>query len=337
MNPNNNHFIDHLCPGRILIVAGNASPPEKMGSCLRFNLIPLNWERADFALTIIELMRQEIIVHNNQIKSIPVSEDPEHILAGCRPGLRFWVISDTKVSSLLQRMQNSGAWCPDGKFKKMIKIVDSLAIVEPHFIYYFNCFDNENVVVRDLEVRLQDFLLNREWAHISTAQTDKPSEIKTIANKIDSPEMLVLSGHMFAVDDFGSALFFNLLPIPWTPEEFECATTDILNQELEWYERIKRPVNEDPYDFGAEVLDRPLGFRIWRVSEAKVVSALHYIHSSSKETGMLGAKAKWGLGYIDTLSLRDPDFTYLIDNVDADTKMVLPTLETWLFNHIEST
>ena len=46
-----------------------------MGSCLRFNLIPLNWERADFALTIIELMRQEIIVHNNQIKSIPVSED----------------------------------------------------------------------------------------------------------------------------------------------------------------------------------------------------------------------------------------------------------------------
>lgn len=323
----------------ILIVAGLSVLSKKLGSELSFNIISNPWCKGDLHLTLLEIVEQERLAFDILQDSLRLQNGTEGALIDS-PGLRFWAISDQKACLLLQRMQNSGSWHPDGTLKKIIKIVDSLAIVEPHFIYYFNYCDNENVFVRDLEVRLQDFLLNKEWTHISTAQTDKPSKIKTIAsshsNKIDRPEMLVLSGHMFSVDDFGSALFFNLLPIPWTSEEFECATTDILSQELEWYERIKRPVDEDPYDFGAEVLDRPLGFRIWRVSEAKAASALHYIHSSSKGTGMLGAKAKWGLGYIDTLSLRDPDFTYLIDSVDVDIKVVLPTLETWLFNHIET-
>ncbi len=325
---------------RVLIVAGNTYPVEKIGSDLRFNVIPLDWEWADFSLTIFEMIEQELNAFDDQINSASKMADSGSALKGVRPGLRFWVISDLKASSLLKTMERRGAWPADAKFRKMIKIVKTLAIIEPHFMYYFDRHKDEPVNIRDIEGRLNKFIQKQGLAQLPTACAEKPGEIQAVAslsaNKPDGPEMLVLRGNMFSIDDFGSSCYFNLLPIPWTPSEFQGAVTGILQQELGWHERLTTAA-DDPYGFGADMLLQPLGLQIWRVSESKPSSVLYYIHLSSKGTGLLGARAKWGLGFIDSLSNRDPDFTYLFDNANIHIEEVLPTLQTWLSNHIERT
>ena len=322
--------------GRILIVAGNTYPVEKIGSDLRFNVIPLDWEWADFSLTIFEIIEQELNAFDDQMNSASKMADSGSALNGRRPGLRFWIISDPKASSLLKTMERRGAWPADAKFRKMIKIVKTLAIIEPHFMYYFDRHKDEPVNIHDVEGRLNNFLQKQEWAQLQTARIERPGETQAVsANKTGGPEMLVLRGNMFSIDDFGSSCYFNLLPFPWTPSEFRGAVTGILQQELDWHERLSAAA-DDPCDFGADMLLQPLGLQIWRVSDTKPASALYYIHSSSKGTGLLGARAKWGLGFIDSLSARDSDFTYCFENTAINLDADLPVIESWLLRLIGS-
>lgn len=321
---------------RVLIVAGNTYPVENMASDLRFNVIPLDWEWADFNLTIYEMIEQEVVAYDDQMNSASKVADCGSALKGLRPGLRFWVISDLKASSLLKTMERRSAWLADAKFRKMIKIVKALAIIEPHFMYEFDRHSDKPVNIRDVEGSLNNFLQKQEWAQLQTARIERPGETQAVsANKTDGPEMLVLRGNMFSIDDFGSSCYFNLLPFPWTQSEFRGAVTGILQQELDWHERLSAAA-DDPCDSGADMLIQPLGLQIWRVSDTKPASVLHYIHSSSKGTGLLGARAKWGLGFIDSLSARDPDFTYCFENTAINLDADLPVIESWLLKLIGS-
>ena len=322
--------------GRVLIVAGNTYPVERIGFDLRFNVISLDWEWADFSLTIFEMIEQELNAFDDPVSSASKMADSGSALNGRRPGLRFWIISDPIASSLLKTMERRGAWPADAKFRKMIKIVKTLAIIEPHFMYYFDRHKDEPVNIRDVEGRLNNFLQKQEWAQLQTARIERPGETQAVsANKTGGPEMLVLRGNMFSIDDFGSSCYFNLLPFPWTPSEFRGAVTGILQQELDWHERLSATA-DDPCDFGADMLIQPLGLQIWRVPDTKTASVLHYIHSSSKGTGLLGARAKWGLGFIDSLSARDSDFTYCFENAAINLDADLPVIESWLLRLIGS-
>jgi hypothetical protein len=101
---------------------------------------------------------------------------------------------------------------------------------------------------------------------------------------------------------------------------------------LYWHELM----SSQPELVNQEILDRPIGIRMWKVTDAKRVDELGSLHHMG--FGTLSDRGKTRVfQYIDSLSMTaEPDFIYVCDRLPIDIEATVESIEKFLVNRLDN-